>query len=588
MKDNDVGNDLKALLLDHHPIPVIFVDRDVNIIFSNASAYHTVKQIFNVDTPHECLDALKYVVSLIQNEILDFKHDDKRAVTFKKVIRVRDVDYFFKITINRVFDEQKNIIGKIIAFEDNTENTKLDALLCMDIQLSEALNDLAKAILQSMTIDDISVIALENAKRFTNSQYGFAGYIDPKTGYLIVPTHTKAIWNECEVYNKDIIFKNFTGLWGWVLKNKKPLLTNEPENDPRRSGIPQGHVPIKRFLAVPSLVGDTLVGTLAVANSSFPYQERELEFLERISSLYALAVQHKLESEKLEQKNIELKSAYEELASMQSQIIQQEKLASIGQIAAGIAHEINNPIGYIISNLNTLTKYVLRCIEYYEVLCDVFENIKKELDEERRLKIQETIDTKKRSLKIDYILQDIAPLLKETNDGAERVKKIISDLKFFARTDEKDFKQADINAGIDSTINIIWNELKYKAKVFKEYGDIPTIKCNIGQLNQVFMNILVNAAHAIQDEGEIRVKTWADDKYIYVEISDTGCGIPDEIKDKIFNPFFTTKERGKGTGLGLSIAMDIVKKHNGEILVESTVGKGTTFIIKLPLEQDKV
>ncbi|MCX8069329.1 MAG: ATP-binding protein, partial [Thermodesulfovibrionales bacterium] len=162
-------------------------------------------------------------------------------------------------------------------------------------------------------------------------------------------------------------------------------------------------------------------------------------------------------------------------------------------------------------------------------------------------------------------------------------KKIVLDLKLFARTDEKEFKQADINSAIESTINIIWSELKYKARVNKNLQQIPTTKCNIGQLNQVFMNLLINAAQAIEKQGDIWVKTWADDKFIYVSVSDTGCGIPEDMIDKIFNPFFTTKEIGKGTGLGLSIVMDIVKKHNGEITVESKVGQGTTFTVKIPI-----
>lgn len=229
-------------------------------------------------------------------------------------------------------------------------------------------------------------------------------------------------------------------------------------------------------------------------------------------------------------------------------------------------------MGFIISNLGTLGKYVDRLKEFMHAQSAFIIPEKSEELEETRKK-----------LKVDYIIEDTNSLLKESLDGAERVKKIVQDLKSFSRVDEAEHKMADINAGIESTINIVWNELKYKATVKKEYGDIPLTKCNPGQLNQVFMNILVNAAHAIEKQGEITVKTWHDNGYIFISISDTGCGIPKKNINRIFEPFFTTKEVGKGTGLGLSIAYDIVKKHNGDIMVESETGKGTTFAIKIPV-----
>jgi len=274
----------------------------------------------------------------------------------------------------------------------------------------------------------------------------------------------------------------------------------------------------------------------------------------------------------LESQHRELEKAYAELKAAQSQILQQEKMASIGQLAAGVAHEINNPMGFIISNLGTLGKYVERLKEFIHVQSAFTAS-------EQSKKLEES----RKRLKIDYIIEDTNQLLKESLDGAERVKMIVQNLKSFSHIDEAEWKMADINAGIESTINIVWNELKYKATVKKEYGDIPPTKCNPGQLNQVFMNILVNAAHAIEKQGEITMKTWHEDNNIFVSISDTGHGIPADKINRIFEPFFTTKEVGKGTGLGLSIAYDIVKKHNGDIMVESEVGKGSRFTVKIPV-----
>ncbi|MEW6739762.1 MAG: PAS domain-containing protein [Nitrospirota bacterium] len=283
----------------------------------------------------------------------------------------------------------------------------------------------------------------------------------------------------------------------------------------------------------------------------------------------------------LESQHKELENAYSELKSAQSQLLQSEKMASIGQLAAGVAHEINNPVGFIMSNLGSLQRYIGRLSEFIKAQTEAIGQLGvtgSEFEE-----IQKKVNEFKKSLKIDYIMDDLNNLIKESLDGAERVKKIVQDLKSFSRVDEAEWKMADINSCIESTINIVWNELKYKATIKKEYGNIPLTKCNPGQLNQVFMNMLVNAAYAIEKQGEITIKTWLENGYIYVSISDTGCGIPADKINRIFEPFFTTKEVGKGTGLGLSIAYDIMKKHNGEINVESEAGKGTTFTVKIPV-----
>lgn len=191
-------------------------------------------------------------------------------------------------------------------------------------------------------------------------------------------------------------------------------------------------------------------------------------------------------------------------------------MASIGQLAAGVAHKINNPIGFIMSNLGSLQRYAEKLSEFVKVQTEAIGELGVKSPE--FVEIQKKVDELKKSLKVDYIRDDINNLIKESLDGAERVKKIVQDLKSFSRVDEAEWKMADINAGIESTINIVWNELNYKATVKKEYGDIPLTKCNPGQMNQVFMNILVNAAHAIEKQGEITVKTWYDNGYIYISI----------------------------------------------------------------------
>lgn len=311
----------------------------------------------------------------------------------------------------------------------------------------------------------------------------------------------------------------------------------------------------------------------------------EKAVLEQADKLYKEIAERKRAEEAVLKSHKELEKAYDDLKHAQATILQQEKMASIGQIAAGVAHEINNPVGYIISNLGTLRKYADRLSEFIKIQSEAIDVLSKDTERQGTTDIEalKKVNDTGKTLRVDYILKDLGDLVRESNSGAERIKSIVQDLKSFSHVNEAEFKMSDINEGIKNTINVIWNELKYKAKVIQEYGDVPLTRCNQGNLNQVFLNILVNAAQAIEKQGEIVIKTWSDGKNICISISDTGCGIPEENIHKIFEPFFTTKEVGKGTGLGMSITYDIVKKHNGEITVESKIGKGTVFTVKLPV-----
>lgn len=246
------------------------------------------------------------------------------------------------------------------------------------------------------------------------------------------------------------------------------------------------------------------------------------------------------------------------------QLMQSDKLAAIGTLAAGVAHEINNPMGYISSNLNTMDRYAGILRQFIEDNC--------EADKDDLEEIVEIID-------------DLKSAIGESIDGATRVKDIVADLKSFSRVDKAEETFSDINEGIKSTLNIVWNELKYHCKVETDFGDLPDIKCMPNQLNQVFLNLLINAGQAIKHKnGLIRICTYFDKNNIYISIKDNGEGISEKNLKKIFEPFYTTKEVGKGTGLGLSLVFDIIKKHNGDITVESEVSEGTEFVISLPLE----
>ncbi|GAB2883398.1 hypothetical protein GCM10027046_09910 [Uliginosibacterium flavum] len=266
------------------------------------------------------------------------------------------------------------------------------------------------------------------------------------------------------------------------------------------------------------------------------------------------------------------------LEEAHNQLLQSEKLAGIGQLAAGVAHELNNPIGFVHSNLGTLTEYVTALIslcDTYTTLLDDAQPDLPQLTEIRRIKHDQDYN---------YLRGDIFPLLEESREGLARVRKIVQDLRDFSRTGNQDWAQANLHKGLDSTLNIVANELKYKCTVRKEYAELPEVYCVISQINQVFMNLLVNAAQAIENNGEIVLRSGLEgEDQVWISISDSGHGIPPEMLNRIFDPFFTTKPVGVGTGLGLSLVFGIINRHHGRIEVSSKPGQGSTFRIVLPI-----
>jgi two-component system NtrC family sensor kinase len=255
-------------------------------------------------------------------------------------------------------------------------------------------------------------------------------------------------------------------------------------------------------------------------------------------------------------------------------MLQQDKMASIGQLAAGVAHEINNPMGFIISNLGTLKEYTEAMSSYIATADQMILPAAEQAAQLAELR---------KSLDLTYILNDLESLLSESLEGADRVKQIVHDLKDFARMDETTVTETDLNQCVRSTVNIVRNELKYVAQLDLQLGELPLVTCNPQQINQVITNLLVNAAQAIEGHGTITVTTQQVERQVVLTIADTGSGIPPEVMKRIFEPFFTTKPVGKGTGLGLTISYDMVRKNGGEISVESEPGKGTTFTITLPV-----
>ncbi|MBF6025581.1 ATP-binding protein [Lysobacter niastensis] len=303
--------------------------------------------------------------------------------------------------------------------------------------------------------------------------------------------------------------------------------------------------------------------------------------LRRYVVIYDVSARSSRESE-LQRRHDELQSTYLRLASAQEQLLQSEKMASIGQLAAGVAHEINNPIGYVHSNLGTLQEYVDALLTLVDGYADA---IASDDPAGRR----DSLRTLRERLDVDFIVGDVPKLLEESREGIERVTKIVQDLKEFSHIGrDESMRPSDLRKGLESTLNIVWNDLKYKTRVERHYADLPLVECHLSEINQVFMNLLINAGQAISDRGTITLAMGVEGDEVWVSVADDGCGIPDEALQRIFEPFYTTKPIGRGTGLGLAIAYRIVAKHHGRIEVSSRPGAGSLFRVVLPIAQPQL
>ena len=279
----------------------------------------------------------------------------------------------------------------------------------------------------------------------------------------------------------------------------------------------------------------------------------------------------------LNEAKMELERAFQDLRSTQSQLVQSEKMAGIGQLAAGVVHEINNPVSFVISNLYILQMYSKNIID----VINKTEEVVRGGGEEAQEALKKAYD----EAQVDFIRNDLKNLIEQTAIGADRIKSIIKNLRDFTHPSGEEFKPDDLNAILEEALASVLNEVKRRATVKKELGTIPPVFCNHARMEQVFVNILLNAVQAIEKDGEIVLRTYAEDDFVFVEIHDNGCGIKPENLGQIFQPFFTTKESGKGAGLGLSIVYGIVQGHGGTILVKSAPGKGSIFTVKIPTDR---
>jgi two-component system NtrC family sensor kinase len=380
------------------------------------------------------------------------------------------------------------------------------------------------------------------------------------------------------------------GVFGHVLATRQPLLVN---GDVAETGLPlspgaRDHRSTESAMCWPLVVGDRIVGALAVNrnNGRARYSVDDLDRGQVLAGLLALVMaNHRLHLEReariaeLSHLNAEMQRMNHQLADAHVQEIEREKHASLGQIAAGVAHEINNPVGYVSSNLSTLSSYMdtlFGVIAGYEAAASSG--------------FPATGEPKRPSEQADvaFLREDIGLLLKETRDGVDRVRRIVQDLRDYSRGGAEDeWELTDLHEVLRRTVNIVRGDMKHKIAFELEPGTVPPVECLPHRMNQVFLNLVVNAGQAIAERGTVRITSGRDGEWAWFRVQDDGCGIPSEHLGRIFEPYFTTKPVGQGTGLGLSVSYAIVRRHGGYIEVESEAGSGTVFTVRLPLTQPR-
>ncbi|MDP1727077.1 MAG: ATP-binding protein [Bacteroidota bacterium] len=589
---------------DKDQFPVWCIENKKEVFINNVEIEYSkyIKSFANLNIESARLEdgsmpefqhSLIYMPMMVKNRIIGLitvQSYEKNAYTPYHLSALRNIAIFVATALENskafhLIEKQKTEIEhKNIDLEQEVEKRTLELRLQKDELEStfsklKLLTEIGQEITSTLNLDTILNTVYENVNSLMDaSVFGIGIYSSGENtiNYKLAIENGKRY----QPYTRSMEDKNQFPVS--CIENKVEIFINEVEKeyaryikkyehkiavleDGTQSSSPHS------MIYMPLLFNNEPIGILTVQSfRKFAYNQYHLDILRSLASYITTAIQNASSYSKMTE-------AFEQLKSAQSKLVDAEKMASLGVLTAGVAHEINNPVNFISGGIESLR-------ENYEDLKKLLEFIEVHDSKHTPAELWEIIDSVRKEIELKSLLPEMEVLINTIRNGALRTSEIVKGLRNFSRLDESDMKKANLEEGINSTLVILNNKIKGKITLEKEFSGIPEIICYPGQLNQVFMNILSNAADAIDGEGIIRIKTLQKDDQIIIHFSDTGSGMPEEIRSHIFEPFFTTKAVGKGTGLGLSISYGIIENHKGNIEVKSEVGKGTEFIITLPMQ----
>ncbi|MDP1727073.1 MAG: GAF domain-containing protein [Bacteroidota bacterium] len=586
---------------DKNQFPVWCIENKEEVFINNVGIeyskyikdFNEISSTLEDGTYSEIAESYIYMPLMIKDRVIGLisvQSFNKNAFTPYHLSALRNIAIFVATALENykafhLIEKQKTEIEqKNVELEDKVEKRTQELRLQKDelegtFRKLKLLTEIGQDITSTLNLDKILNTVYENVNQLMDASIFGIGIYSPEESTI---NYQLAIENgkRFQPYSRTMEDKNQLPVW--CIENKKEIFINDvsvefskyiKDFDQRVSTLEDGSqslVPLS-LIYIPLLFNNNPIGVITVQGfRKFAYNQYHLDILRSLASYITTAIQNAHSYSKMTE-------AFEQLKAAQSKLVEAEKMASLGVLTAGVAHEINNPVNFISGGIESLK-------DNYEDLKKLLEQIESPKPNTPPAELWEGINTTQKQIDLKSLLVEMDILISTIQNGAMRTSEIVKGLRNFSRLDESDMKKASLEAGIDSTLVILNNKIKGRIEVHKSYANIPEIMCYPGQLNQVFLNILSNAADAIDGTGEINIKTWQKEQTVYISFSDSGSGMPEHVRAHIFEPFFTTKAVGKGTGLGLSISYGIIENHKGTIEVKSEMGKGTVFTISLPVQ----